>query len=233
LPANRLYFMRANRTLPVGGRSVAGGAVPAAIGNPEPFMQSNQKNPSGLRKRKQRGSEMIEFTLVLLPFLGFTFLILNIAYAVYEQATIEHAVEQGVRYAITSPNPNNLGARATIQQYVAQNAFGTLSKTNGNPPEASGGTGWNDIYVDWYTIDATGGGLTNVDGITGGNCMNKATLDLPLVEVSVQSQSRSLFVPFVKLPGMGTLTGVSLGASAWDRMEAPAETTAGYQCPPQ
>src|ERR1035438_9659531 len=115
-PANRLPCMRANRTLPAAVEAAPTENCRGTIGNPEPLMQSNQKNRFGLRKVKQRGSEMIEFTLVLLPFLGFTFLILNIAWAVYTRSTVQHAVAQGVRYAVTSQTMNGWGARASIDR---------------------------------------------------------------------------------------------------------------------
>jgi hypothetical protein len=199
-------------------------------------MQSDEKNRSGLRRRVQRGAEMIEFTLVLLPFLGFTALILNIAYSVYQRATIQHAVSQGVRYAVTSQVMTGLGARASVQTYVQQNAFGVLNR---NPGSAALGTnGWNGIYVDWYLVDPNTGSYTSGDGppptppAIGGNCM-QADGNLPLVSVSVQSLPGKLFVPFVHSPGMGALSAITTGAYAWDRMEAPAESNGGYVCPAQ
>ena len=134
-------------------------------------MQSNQKNRSGLRKVKQRGSEMIEFTLVLLPFLGFTFLILNIAYAVYQRSTIQHAVAQGVRYAVTSATSTGLGARSSIQKVVQSNAFGSMSSC-GSPPTATTNP-WCNISVDWYLVDQDTGALVSQDGTKGGKCMTK------------------------------------------------------------
>jgi len=230
-PANRLPCMRANRTLPAAVEAAPTENCRGTIGNPEPLMQSNQKNRFGLRKVKQRGSEMIEFTLVLLPFLGFTFLILNIAWAVYTRSTVQHAVAQGVRYAVTSQTMNGWGARASIQKYVQQNAFARLGATPGSPPAASTNDGWNSIYVDWYLVNSDGS-LTNEDGVTGGNCMQQDG-ELPLVEVSVQNLAGHLFVPFVKSPGMGSLSAITMGAVAWDRMEAPAISNGGYVCPSQ
>jgi Flp pilus assembly protein TadG len=233
-PANRLPCMRANRTLPAAVEAAPTENCRGTIGNPEPLMQSNQKNRSGLRKVKQRGSEMIEFTLVLLPFLGFTFLILNIAYAVYQRSTIQHAVAQGVRYAVTSATSTGLGARSSIQKVVQSNAFGSMSSC-GSPPTATTNP-WCNISVDWYLVDQDTGALVSQDGTKGGNCMTNDG-QLPLVEVSVQPHPGKFLVPFVKTPGMGTLSAISIGAVAWDRMEAPAECTtcvpAGYVCPLQ
>src|ERR1039458_10179142 len=120
-PANRLPCMRANRGLPVAVEAAPTENCRGTIGNPEPLMQSNQKNRSGLRKVKQRGSELIEFTLVLLPFLGFTFLILNIGWAVYVRSTLQYAVAQGVRYAVTSQTQPGMNQMASIQTVVQSN----------------------------------------------------------------------------------------------------------------
>jgi len=178
----------------------------------------------------QRGVELIEFTLVLLPFLGFTALILDIAYSVYQRATIQHAVSQAVRYAVTSQVMTGMGARASTQTYVLQNAFGTLAANPGSV--ALGTNGWHGIYVDWYLVDPNTGSYASQDGISGGNCM-QTDGNLPLVSVSVQNFPGSLLVPFVKSPGMGSLGGITTGAVAWDRMEAPAESNGGYVCPAQ
>jgi Flp pilus assembly protein TadG len=179
-------------------------------------MQSDEKNQPGSRRRKQRGSEMVEFTLVLLPFFGFMFLILNIAWAVYTRATVQFAVAQGVRYAITSQTMPGMGLRASVQTVVQQNAFGRLGATAGT---ATGVDGWNNIYVDYYApTDA--GTLTPLDGETGATWTADAK-NLPLVQVSVQGLTGKTLLPFVKMPGMGSLTSITTTAVAWDRMEAP------------
>ena len=49
--------------------------------------------------KKRRGVELIEFTLVLLPLLGFIFLVLDLGWAIYKRATLQFAVREGCRYA--------------------------------------------------------------------------------------------------------------------------------------
>ena len=49
------------------------------------------------RFRRQRGAEVMEFTLTFLPFLAMTFLLLDVAWAVFVKATLEYAVRAGVR----------------------------------------------------------------------------------------------------------------------------------------
>jgi Flp pilus assembly protein TadG len=200
-PPLRLYSMTENRTLP------------AAV-------ESREENRSGFRKRRQRGSEILEFTLVLLPMLGFVFLILDIAWAVYTRSTLQYAVAQGVRYAVTSQTTGTMGQRASIQTAVQQNAFGRLGATAG---AATGVNGWNNIYVDWYLVNADGS-LTNEDGVVGGNGMTSSG-QFPLVEVSVQNISSKTFLPTIKMPGLGTiLNPIAMTTVAWDRMESPPLT---------
>src|SRR5271165_2675538 len=96
------------------------------------------------RLQRQKGSQIVELTLVLLPALMFLFLILDVAYAVYTKSTLQYAVAQGVRYAVTSGTIGAMGARASVQTVVQANAFGRLNSTSGT---ATGTNGWNGIYV--------------------------------------------------------------------------------------
>jgi Flp pilus assembly protein TadG len=180
-----------------------------------------RKNTRSLcRKASQKGSELLEFTLVLLPMLGFLFLILDIAWAVYSRSTLQYAVAQGVRFAVTSQTVGAMGLRASIQTIVQQNAFGRLGATAG---VATGVNGWNNIYVDWYLVNSDGS-ITNVDGVAGGDGMT-STGQLPLVEVSVQNILSKTFMPNIQLPGLGTpLKPILMSAVAWDRMESPPLT---------
>jgi len=154
---------------------------------------------------------------VLLPMLGFLFLILDISWAVYSRSTLQYAVAQGVRYAVTSQTTGTMGLRASIQTVVQDNAFGRLRTTAG---AATGVNGWNGIYVDYYLVNSDGS-LTSEDGATG-TSWTTAAAELPLVEVSVQGLSSKTFMPTIKLPGLGpALSPIVMGAVAWDRMEAP------------
>ncbi len=61
---------------------------------------------SSKRRRRQRGQELIEFSLVLVPMLALIFIFMDIAWGVYIKATMEHAVRVGCRYAITNAIPD-------------------------------------------------------------------------------------------------------------------------------
>ena len=165
---------------------------------------------ANLRKRKQRGSEMLEFTLVMLPTLGFLFLLLNVAWAVYGRATLQYAVAQGVRYAVTSQTIGILGQKDSIRTIVQQNASGTLGAN-------SSATAWAAIQVHFFLPDGT-----DVSNTVGGNGQQNGVY--PLVEVSVENFSHTNLMPTVKMPGLSTLGPIMMSARAWDRMEASPTT---------
>jgi Flp pilus assembly protein TadG len=143
---------------------------------------------------------------VLLPFLGFMFLILNVAWAVYSRATLQYAVAQGVRYAVTSQTITGLGQKDSIRTIVQRNAFGRLGSGSTAPQ-------WANIQVHFYLPDGT-----DVSGVTGGNGQQNGVY--PLVEVSVESISSKNLMPTVKMPGLSSMTAITMSARAWDRMEA-------------
>ena len=181
-----------------------------------PAVESHDKSPSRSRRHRQRGSEILEFTLVLMPMLMCMFLILDIAWAVYSRSTLQYAVGQGIRYAVTSQTIGTMGLRASVQTVVQENAFGRLNSTAG---AATGVDGWNSIYVDCYLVSTTGS-LTS-----SSNCGITASGQLPLVEVSVAGISSKAFMPTLRLPGLGAdFTPILMAAVAWDRMEAPPLT---------
>ena len=174
-------------------------------------MRSLKKNRSSLRKRRQRGSQIVEYTLAFLPMLMFIFLILNVAWAIYTRATLQYAVAQGVRYAVTSQTGKvggvQLGQIDSIRTVVQRSAFGRLGKD-------STAAAWPSIQVHFYLPDGT-----DVTAVPGGNGEQNGVY--PLVEVSVESFSAKTFMPTVRLPGLGTMGPIVMSARAWDRMEAP------------
>lgn len=169
-----------------------------------------EKNQPRSRKRKQRGSEMLEFTLVILPALMFLFLLLDVAWAVYSRATLQYAVAQGVRYAVTSQTIGALGQKDSIRTVVQQSAFGRLGANSSAPA-------WANIQVHFYLPDGT-----DVSNTVGGNGQHNGVY--PLVQVSVENLSQRTFLPTIRMPGLGTLSPIVMAARGWDRMEASPPT---------
>jgi hypothetical protein len=148
------------------------------------------------RKTRQKGSEILEFAFVTIPMFGFLFLQVNIAWAVFARASLQHAVREGVRYAVTSKTRSGYGHKDSVRQLVQSRA----------PFLLRGVAGWNLIHVRFFTPDT----LTDVSTATGGNAGGN------LVQVSVEGYSHENL-----LPGLLTrLTPIAMSADAWDRMEA-------------
>ena len=144
-------------------------------------------------RSRERGSQVVELALVLLPLCALVFLILDIAWAFYVKATLQNAVREGVRYAITSQTMTGLGQDASIKAIVQQNAMGLLS----------GSSGAASIAIQYYLPNS----LAPVSGLNsnqGGN----------VVEVYVQNYSLPPLGPILRNPAP-----LSLGAKAFDRME--------------
>lgn len=146
-----------------------------------------------MARRGERGSQVIELALVLLPLCGLVFLIMDVAWAFYVKATLQNAVREGVRYAITSQVMTGLGQDASIKSVVQQNAMGLLS----------GSAGAALISVQYFLPNT----LAPVSGLSsnqGGN----------IVEISVSGYSLPPLGPIFRDP-----QALSLGAQAFDRME--------------
>ena len=152
-------------------------------------------------RRKERGSQTLEMALCLLPLIGLNFLILSIGWAIFTKATLQHAVAEGVRYAITSRTMPNMGQDASIKTTVQQNAMGFLS-----------GDKANKISIQYYLVDPTSGELTPTNSNLGGN----------IVEVSVNDYSAGPLAPILQWVGRSDANShqpATFSVRASDRME--------------
>jgi Flp pilus assembly protein TadG len=68
----------------------------------------------------------VEAGLVLLPFFGLAFLAMDGAWAVFIKATLQHAVREGVRYAVTGQTQSGIGQIDSIKAVVKDSALGLL-----------------------------------------------------------------------------------------------------------
>jgi len=82
------------------------------------------------RRRSQRGAELIEVSLLIVPILGFVFLTFDLSMVVFLRATFQHAVREGVRYGVTGQTAAGGGyADDAVKAVVKQNAIGFLNTT--------------------------------------------------------------------------------------------------------
>jgi Flp pilus assembly protein TadG len=83
-------------------------------------------------RSREAGSQMIEFSLVLLPLLAFVFLIMDVAWICFAQASIQHAVQVGVRAAVTNTLPSAASSMTSyVKSVVQNNAMGFLNGPDG------------------------------------------------------------------------------------------------------
>jgi Flp pilus assembly protein TadG len=143
------------------------------------------------RTRAQRGSQTVEFGLVIVPLFAFMLLIMDIAWAVFSKAALQHAVREGTRYAVTYRTMTGLGQDASIKSIVQQNAMGMLN----------GSSGASLVSIQYYTPDT----LTATASNAAGN----------VVEVSVTGYSLAPLGPLMR-----SNTPLSLSVSSSDRTES-------------
>ena len=79
------------------------------------------------RFNSRKGSEIVEFGLVALPLLAFVFLIIDVAWVLFAQSTLQFAAAEGVRYAVTSQTMSGMGQDASIKTVVIGDAFGFVT----------------------------------------------------------------------------------------------------------
>lgn len=147
---------------------------------------------SSLRRSGRRGSGMVEFAFVLLPFLAFVFGFFSISFWMFAKASLHHAAREGVRFAITAKTLPGLAHDASIRQVVRTNSFGLL-----NDPALD-----DRILVEYFAADGTGPTGTNGAG--------------NIVKVSIRNYEAPLLVSPIlfALP-----ESVTLSVSSVDKME--------------
>lgn len=148
---------------------------------------------SGTRRRKQAGHSFVETALVLLPFLSLFFALFDFGMAIFVRNTFQHAVREGVRYAVTYQTSCGCGSGhdSSIKAVVQQQAMGFLSGTANE----------EKIKIRYYD-PAT---LSEVAANAQGN----------VVEVSVEGYTWGVVTPL-----LGNMNPIPLTVRASDRMES-------------
>src|ERR1035441_6008677 len=75
---------------------------------------------------RRRGSTMVEGSLVILPLLAVLFGVLDLSIAIFVKNTVQFAVCQGVRYAVTSQTMTGMGQDDSIKTVVQNYTLGFL-----------------------------------------------------------------------------------------------------------
>jgi Flp pilus assembly protein TadG len=143
-----------------------------------------------MRRKRERGSQFVEAGLMLVPFLALAFLVLDAGWAVFIKATLQHAVREGTRYAVTGQTQNGMGQSDSIQAVVKRFAMGLLDGDQGNTLTINC---WNPANAKPSPADAT-------QCSVGGN----------VVEVSVQNYEIS---PLASLLRTGDPVPITVSAA--------------------
>lgn len=107
------------------------------------------------RRRQSGGNALIESVFTLLPTFAIIFAFADFGLALFRWNTMQNAVREGCRYAITFQTSSGNGQDMSIKTVVQQYGFGFV-KTNDNPQH---------IFVNYYaptdlnTPIATGGNI--------------------------------------------------------------------------
>ncbi|MCW5983445.1 MAG: pilus assembly protein [Bryobacteraceae bacterium] len=144
------------------------------------------------RRRGQKGNAFVEAAFVLVPLLALIFAIIDFGLSIFVMSTLQHAVREGVRYAITYQTQTGMGHDASIKSVVQSEAMGFLA----------GQAGLNKIYIRYFDPVT----LTQVSSNGPGN----------VIEVSVEGFTWGWLAPLLRSASPLTISSTM----ASDRMES-------------
>ena len=129
---------------------------------------------SARRKRSSSGNVIVECAFTLVPMFALILGFIDVGMMIYRWSTLQNAVREGCRYAITFQTSGGQGQDASVEQVVANYAMGIV-KTTDSP---------NRIKVNYYLPTNM-----NTPIASGGNVPGN------IVEVSVQGVPFSWIMP--------------------------------------
>lgn len=150
--------------------------------------------------QRQRGSVLVEFSLVIVPFLAIMFLTMDLAWVLFGWASLQEGVREGVRFGVTGQVlAPNTGLDASIKQMVNLCSFGFAPT----------------IRVQYFS-PLTMAEITGQPGATAGGNLVKVTASITLKSLMPVWQRNST--------ALGTFTSwpVNLTAASSDVMEESA-----------
>lgn len=88
------------------------------------------RSASGRWRAGQSGNVAVESAMILAPLMALIFAFLDYGLAIFLHNTFQHAVREGVRYAVTYQVKVGMGHDASIKAVVSENAMGFLRNCN-------------------------------------------------------------------------------------------------------
>jgi Flp pilus assembly protein TadG len=81
--------------------------------------------------KREAGAELVEFSLVMIPMFSILFLVVDLAWMLFARATLQYAVREGVRYAVTGQTMTGMGQDNSIKTVVQEYSLGLLAGSHG------------------------------------------------------------------------------------------------------
>src|ERR1700730_11636147 len=104
-------------------------------------MKTGPQAISARRRRNSRGTVILESAFTFIPLLAMILFFADLGMMLYRWSTLQNAVREGCRYAVTFQTQGGAGQDTSVEQVAQRYAFG-LVKTSDNP---------NRIHVDYYS----------------------------------------------------------------------------------
>lgn len=167
------------------------------------------------RRSRESGASLVEAALIILPFLALFMALFDFGMMIFLKNTMQFAVRQGCRYAITSQVLTGQGQVASIQSQVNTYSFGFLNYLAPGPPKTTC-TGTACVTVSFYYQDlsTTPSTLTLVTG-AGSNAQGN------VVVVTAAGLAYTYMMPLSsEWWSTRSVTPLSISVSSADIMEA-------------
>jgi Flp pilus assembly protein TadG len=158
--------------------------------------------PTLRRRRSSAGQALLESVFTLLPTFALLFALIDFSLMIFRWSTLQNAIREGTRYAVTFQTQGGLGQDASIESVVEQYAMGFVKRTDS--PQT--------IYVKYYST-ANLNTAINSGGNVPGN----------IVEVSVQNLSFQWLAPL-----SGSMKGIFYTANPLTLNVFSSDILGGY-----
>lgn len=96
---------------------------------------------------QRRGEELVEFALVLPLFLLLIFTVIDMGRYYFVRETLENAIRQAGRYAVTGAHTNNLSRVDSIELVATNAALGLITYPVGIKSAAVGSSNWSNNWA--------------------------------------------------------------------------------------
>lgn len=151
-----------------------------------------------IQRRGRRGNAMLEMAFVALPLFGLLFGLIDFSMAIFVRTTLQHAVREGARYAVTYGTANGKCQDASITERVQKSAMGFLAGTDGA----------SKVKVRYFAIDESNPGTFTEFGAGTGNAPGN------IVEVGIENYEYRWMAPIYWSAGP-----LKISVHSSDRME--------------